>query len=96
MSPRQLEYFLEIYNQKSIKKAAEKLIISPQAVSKTIKEIEEELQVDLFIRGKKSLEPTVEAELLKNHAIKILDEYDKINSIKKFNEMKRKALTYTL
>ena len=37
MSPRQLEYFLEIYNQKSIKKAAEKLIISPQAVSKTIK-----------------------------------------------------------
>ena len=93
MSPRQLEYFLEIYNQKSIKKAAEKLIISPQAVSKTIKEIEEELQVDLFIRGKKSLEPTVEAELLKNHAIKILDEYDKINSIKKFNEMKRKALT---
>jgi len=53
MSPRQLEYFLEIYNQKSIKKAAEKLIISPQAVSKTIKEIEEELGVKLFLRGKK-------------------------------------------
>lgn len=53
MSPRQLEYFLEVYNQRSIKKAAEKLIISSQAVSKIIKEIEEELQVELFIRGKK-------------------------------------------
>ena len=62
MSPRQLEYFLEIYNQRSIKKAAEKLIISPQAISKTIKEIEEKLNVTLFVRGKKSLEPTAEAE----------------------------------
>ena len=93
MSPRQLEYFLEIYNQKSIKKAAEKLIISPQAVSKTIKEIEEELGVKLFLRGKKSLEPTAEAEYLKNHALKRLDGYEKINSIKKFNTSKRKVLT---
>lgn len=93
MSPRQLEYFLEIYNQRSIKKAAEKLIISPQAVSKTIKEIEEELQVELFVRGKKALEPTTEAEYLKNHAIKILEEYDKINSIKSFSQRESKVLT---
>jgi DNA-binding transcriptional LysR family regulator len=93
MSPRQLEYFLEIYNQRSIKKAAEKLIISPQAVSKTIKEIEEELQVELFIRGKKALEPTIEAEFLKNHAIKILEEYEKINCIKSFTQRENKVLT---
>lgn len=54
MSPRQLEYFLEIYNQRSIKNTAEKLIISSQALSKTLKEIEDELQVKLFIREKKS------------------------------------------
>ena len=93
MSPRQLEYFLEIYNQRSIKKAAEKLIISPQAVSKTIKEIEEELQVTLFIRGKKSLEPTTEAAFLKNHAVKILEEYEKINAIKSFYKRENKILT---
>ena len=93
MSPRQLEYFLEIYNQRSIKKAAEKLIISPQAVSKTIKEIEEELQVTLFIRGKKSLEPTTEAAFLKNHAVKILEEYEKINAIKSFHKRENKILT---
>ena len=93
MSPRQLEYFLEIYNQRSIKKAAEKLIISPQAISKTIKEIEEELNVTLFVRGKKSLEPTAEAEYLKNHAIKILDEFQKINNINAFSSRANKVLT---
>ena len=93
MSPRQLEYFLEIYNQRSIKKAAEKLIISPQAISKTIKEIEEELNVTLFVRGKKSLEPTAEAEYLKNHAIKILDEFEKINNINAFSSRANKVLT---
>ena len=93
MSPRQLKYFLEIYNQRSRKKAAEKLIISPQAVSKTIKEIEEELQVTLFIRGKKSLEPTTEAVFLKNHAVKILEEYENINAIKSFHKRENKILT---
>lgn len=93
MSPRQLEYFLEIYNQRSIKKTAEKLIISSQALSKTIKEIEDELKVKLFIRGKKELEPTIEAEYLKNHAIKILGEYDKINSLKNYTKHQNKVLT---
>lgn len=93
MSPRQLEYFLEIYNQKSIKKAAEKLIISPQAASKTIKEIENELNVNLFIRGKKALQPTPEAEYLKNHAIKILEEFEKINNIRSFSNRENKAIT---
>ncbi len=93
MSPRQLEYFLEIYNQRSIKKTAEKLIISSQALSKTLKEIESELQVNLFIRGKKELEPTMEAESLKNHAIKILQEYDKINNLKSYSEYQNRVLT---
>lgn len=93
MSPKQLEYFLEIYHQRSIKKTAEKLMVSPQAVSKTIKEIENELQVELFIRGKKALEPTVEAEHLKNHAIKILEEYSKIEGIKSCSLRENKVLS---
>ena len=93
MSPRQLEYFLEIYRQKSIKKAAEKLMISSQAVSKMIKELEEELNVKLFIRGKKNLEPTAEAEALKNHAVKILEEFDKIATLTKNLNREEKVLT---
>lgn len=93
MSPRQLEYFLEVYNCKSIKKASEKLIISSQAVSKTIKEIETELNIELFIRGKKELEPTPEAEQLRNYAIKILQEYRKIENIKAISDREKKTLT---
>lgn len=93
MSPRQLEYFLEVYNCKSIKKASEKLIISSQAVSKIIKELENELNIKLFIRGKKELEPTVEAEQLRNHAIKILNEYRKIENIRSIAEKENKTLT---
>lgn len=93
MSPRQLEYFLEVYKCKSIKKASEKLIISPQAVSKILKEMENELNIELFIRGKKELEPTAEAEQLRNHAIKILNEYRKIENIKLIAEREKKTLT---
>ena len=93
MSPRQLEYFLEVYNCKSVKKASERLIISSQAVSKTIKEIETELNIELFVRGKKQLEPTPEAEQLRNHAIKILKEYRKIENIKAIAEREKKTLT---
>lgn len=93
MSPRQLEYFLEVYNCKSVKKASEKLIISSQAVSKTIKEIETELNIKLFIRGKKELEATPEAEQLRNHAIKILKEYRKIENIKAISEKEKRTLT---
>lgn len=93
MSPRQLEYFLEIYHQRSIKKAAEKLMISPQAVSKVIKEIESELKVNLFVRGKKKLEPTSEAETLRNHAVKILEEFDKIVNIKNYVHREEKVIT---
>lgn len=93
MSPRQLEYFLEVYKCKSIKRASEKLIISPQAVSKILKEIETELNIALFIRGKKELEPTAEAEQLRNHAVKILNEYRKIENIRLIAEREKKTFT---
>lgn len=93
MSPRQLECFLEVYKQKSIKKAAEKLIISSQAVSKTINEIENELNLRLFYRTNKGLEPTTEAEYLKNHAIKIIEELKKINNIRSFSKRENTILT---
>lgn len=92
MSPRQLKYFLEVYNQRNIRKVAKGLVVSPQAISKTIKEIEEELNVTLFLRGKNTLEPTSEADYLKNHAIKILDEFEKINNINSFFNRPNKGL----
>lgn len=80
MNQRHLEYFLEVYKHKSIKRAAEQLHISPQGISKTILSLEEELNEQLFDRSGKFLSPTPAAVTLKHHAQKILDEYSLIQN----------------
>jgi DNA-binding transcriptional LysR family regulator len=50
MEHRQLRNFLTICEEKSISKAAERLFISQQGLSKSIKQLEQELQVPLFFR----------------------------------------------
>ena len=42
MTTKELEYFLSVYETHSIKNSAEKLFISSQALSKSIKKLEAE------------------------------------------------------
>lgn len=58
MQPKQLQYFITAYATKNIQRAAEKLFVSRQGISKTIRELEQELGADLFLRSSKGLEPT--------------------------------------
>ncbi|MBU3072943.1 LysR family transcriptional regulator [Clostridium estertheticum] len=78
MNQHQLLYFLEVYQLQSIKKAAKKLIITPQGISKTLLSLEKELNASLFVRTKKGLIPTNQAHMLKPHAEKILNEFSTI------------------
>lgn len=75
MTNNQLSYFVEVYKLRSIKKAAEYLMISPQGISKTIISLEKELNATLFKRIGSKLEPTRSADELFPHAYKILEEY---------------------
>ncbi len=50
MELRQLKYFLAVAESKSFVRAASQLYISRQAVSKSIAQLEDELQVSLFMR----------------------------------------------
>lgn len=50
--------FYEVARQKNITKAAEKLFISQPAVTQTIKKLENDLDVTLFLRNKKGVELT--------------------------------------
>ena len=50
MELRQLKYFLAVADARSFVSAANKLYVSRQAVSKSISQLESELQVDLFMR----------------------------------------------
>jgi Transcriptional regulator len=59
MNKRELNYFLKVYEYKSIKKAAENLFISSQGLGKTIKNLESELGVNLFTHTAHGVEPTI-------------------------------------
>ena len=58
LNQKQAEYFLEIVNCGSITEAAKNLFITQPALSQTIKNIENELQFPLFIRGTSPLQLT--------------------------------------
>ena len=50
MEIRQMRYFLAVADARSFVGAAEKLFISRQAISKSVAQLEEELNVELFMR----------------------------------------------
>lgn len=90
MNKRQLQYFLKVYEKKSISQAAESLFISPQGLSKTISILETELGVELFIHKSNRIIPTSAAASLASHANNILSEYDVIeNKLFKNNDSKK-------
>lgn len=75
MNKLQLEYFIEVCNCQKVSKAAEKLHVSRQALSRTIHDLEKELNTNLFRRSKKGMEMTQDAYELYSHAVNILREY---------------------
>lgn len=64
MNARQLEIFRAVMLGGSMTNAAERLRISQPAVSKAIQGLEREAGLKLFVRARKRLVPTAEAELL--------------------------------
>lgn len=89
MDTTKLRYFLDICKEQSISKAADNLFITQQGLSKSIKTLENELQVNLFMRTSKGLELTEYGYLLKKHAEEIIAaEEAALADIKKLKEEK--------
>ncbi len=63
-----LKYFTEVARHQSFSKAARHLHISQSAISRTIKALEEELGVILFLRNAKAVELTDAGAIFLNHA----------------------------
>jgi len=73
MDFRQLRYFVALYEEGHVGRAAERLALSQPALSQQIRQLEQNQDVALFQRSGKRLLPTVAAHTLYNHAVPLLD-----------------------
>lgn len=78
MDIRLLRYFLTIAEEGSITKAAQKLNMAQPPLSTQIMNLEEELGVILFIRGKKRIELTEAGTFLKSRAEEMVSAFDSL------------------
>lgn len=72
MELRTLKYFLTVAEELNITHAAKKLNISQPPLSRQLYQLEDELGVSLFIRGKKRIQLTEEGKFLAQQARNIL------------------------
>ena len=80
MDAKELQYFSVVYEEKSLNKAAGKLYITSQGLSRIIAKIENELEAKLFVRTQKGLVPTESAVFLYNSAKKLLKLYGEMEN----------------
>lgn len=86
MELRVLEYYLMVAREENITKAAELLHITQPTLSRQLAQMEEELGVRLFTRGKHSITLTEDGMLLKRRAQEIVDLADKTRRDLKHDE----------
>lgn len=86
MDNKQLRFFLEICTELSFSKAARKLFVTQQALSKAIKNLENELGISLFYRTNAGITLTEYGKYLEKKSRHVLEEFDRI--MQDMNNMK--------
>jgi len=80
MDIRQLEYFVQVARLNSFSKAAVSLYITQPTISKMIRNLEVELEANLFYREGKSIRLTDAGEILLNKAQNIVESFHSLSS----------------
>lgn len=75
---RQIRYFVEVAALGSFNQAASKLHLTQPAISRQVKALEEELNVPLLVRGKRSVSLTHEGEIFYEEAQDLLAHVDRV------------------
>lgn len=73
MEIRVLNYFLAVAREQNISNAAEVLHLTQPTLSRQLKELEEELGKQLFVRGKRRITLTDDGMLFRKRAEEIID-----------------------
>lgn len=91
MDVKDLKYFCKIYENKSINKTSQEFFITPQGLSKIIKNLEYELDTTLFNRNKKGVTPTKSGDFLYKKSQNLIDELERIKlGIKQIKDSEKK------
>ena len=77
MEIRVLRYFIALANERNISKAAESLHLTQPTLSRQLKELEEQLETTLFIRGNREIVLTESGHYLLQKAKEIIDLVDR-------------------
>src|SRR5258708_21024103 len=72
MDSRQLRYFIAVYEQRNLSRAADQANVAQSALSHHISNLEAEFAMPLFERKPRGMEPTAAGERLYEHARIIL------------------------
>lgn len=75
MTLQQLRYAVCIANQKSMNKAAAQLFITQPSLSSTIRDLEEEIGLNIFLRSNRGIVITPEGEEFLGYARQMLEQY---------------------
>jgi len=68
----QLQSFVTVLAEGSMTAAADKLYLTQPAISQQIRNLEEELGMELLVRGVRQIKPTLQGEVLYDYAKKII------------------------
>jgi LysR family transcriptional regulator, transcription activator of glutamate synthase operon len=74
-----MKYIIEVAKERSITKAAEKLHVSPSAISQSISQLENELGIAIFIRSKKGMEPTSDGKIFLSKSYEVLNKIQELH-----------------
>lgn len=72
MNLYQLQSFVTVISEGSMTGAADKLFLTQPAISQQIRNLEEDLGVELLVRGVRQIKPTLQGEVLFDYAKRIL------------------------
>jgi DNA-binding transcriptional LysR family regulator len=92
MDERLLRFFVAVYEEKNLSRAAEKCFVSQPNISNGIKQLEDTIGKSLFTRHKRGVEIKEEAHYLYPIAKRILSELKSIPDIFKHKKLKQKVL----
>ncbi|HQS09787.1 MAG TPA: LysR family transcriptional regulator [Xanthobacteraceae bacterium] len=81
MDLRQLKYFVQIAESGNFSRAAEILRVAQPSLSQQMKNLEDELGVDLLVRHARGVTPTEIGQQLYDHARRILQEVDRVKDV---------------